>query len=620
MITFRSRIVAGFMFTLTLAVTSQSQELTDPFQILARHFQALGGLERLKAERATYSEGTIVMGPMQGTVKVWSQQPYRNRSEMTLGPLAMTQGDNGQIQWVLDQNGKLQKITSPDETTARRRQVRQLMAEYAYADPASQVFKVGFEALDSADGEKCYMLKITNNINLDYYFYCINTVTFMLDKAFFIEDTDSRMVVYKDYRLIDGMKVPFWTQETPRQTGQSHEITLTKYVSNPDIDPSLFEPPQETAKDYEFVGGTCAENVPFKFIGEHLYIPVNTGGKERFWLLDTGASMTVLNRAFAEELGLELEGSMKGREAGGVTEATFTKMPPFRIANIQFQGQTVAVIAMSEIIRRLGVEVAGILGYDFLARFVTKVDYAAELVSFYDPKKFEYAGNGNTVDIHIQNSLFEVPASLDGTRSGAWLFDIGAGGTFLDGCYAIREGYAGRKGKLGMGHGATKEFQNKSVLCDSLQFAGFTLYKPEIDFSYGGSDTVFTADQIGVLGNSIFRNFVIYVDYSGERLMVEKGEKFNQPWPEDHSGLQIAWSPDRSGVEVTYVSPDTPAEKAGFSKGDLIRSINGINIKQLDGVLAVREMLKADPGTKYDFVVGRPDQEKKLKLELAELL
>jgi hypothetical protein len=620
MTTFYSRIVAGFMLALTVAVSATAQELTDPYQILDRYFHALGGLERLKAEKAAYSEGNIVLGPMQGTVKVWSQQPYRNRTETTLGPLAMTQGDNGQFQWVVDQNGKVQKMTSPDETTIRRRQIRELMAEYAYAVPASQVFKVSFDGLEGSGSEECYVVKIANKMNVDTYTLYINTKTFLQDKAVFVEDIESRTVVYSDYREVDGLMVPFWTQETQHQTGQSFVITLTQYVSNPEVETSQFEPPEERAKDYEFIGGTSAENIPFDYVGGHLYIPVNTGGKERPWVLDTGAAMTVLNRAFAEELGLELEGSMKGREAGGVAEATFTKMPPFRIANIQFQSQTAAVIDMSDLIRGLGVEVVAVLGYDFLARFVTKVDFAAELVSFYDPETFEYSGDGHTIDIHIQNSLFEVPAILDGTHSGIWLLDLGAAGTFLDGCYALREGYAARKGKLGMGHGATKEFQTKSVICDSIQFAGFTLYKPEIDFSYGGTDTVFTADQIGVLGSNVFRNFILYIDYAGERLIVEKGGKFNQPWPRDHSGLQIAWTLDRTAVEITYVVPDSPAEKAGFAKGDMIRSINGINVGQLDGILAVREMMKAEPGTKYDFIVGRSDKEKKLKLELAELL
>jgi hypothetical protein len=246
------------------------------------------------------------------------------------------------------------------------------------------------------------------------------------------------------------------------------------------------------------------------------------------------------------------------------------------------------------------------------------VDFANELVSFYEPEEFEYAGDGHVVDMHLSNSLFTAEATLDGAHAGSWLFDLGAGTTHLDAPYAQREGYADRNGVLGMGHGAGNEFQVKHVKCDSLQFAGFTVYEPHVSFSYGGTDTAFVADQIGVLGNSLFRNFVLYCDYSGERLIVEAGDKFNQPWPEDHCGLQIAWRNDHE-VEVIYVSPDTPAEKAGFLKGDLLRSIDDDDVAILAGPVAIRKLFKADPGTEYDFVIYRAGDTKKLKLTLAEL-
>ncbi|MFC1800035.1 hypothetical protein ACFL2Z_03885, partial [Candidatus Eisenbacteria bacterium] len=68
-----------------------------------------------------------------------------------------------------------------------------------------------------------------------------------------------------------------------------------------------------------------------------------------------------------------------------------------------------------------GIDVPGILGYDFLSRFVTKVDYANELVSFYDPDSFTYTGNGQELDVHIKDSVFETSATLDGEHSGTWL-------------------------------------------------------------------------------------------------------------------------------------------------------------------------------------------------------
>lgn len=611
-------ILVAFLFV-AIATSVSAQGINDPHEILNRYFQAAGGLERMLAERTSYSEGTLLLGGMQGSLKVWMQKPGQSRVEIALGPLNIIQGDNGEHAWVLDQNRKLQVITNPDDATVKRRQVRRLIEEYAFAKPASDIFKVSLEGIDQVEGKDCYVIKITNKINVDSYTYYINTQTFALEKTAFVEDIESRDTFYGDYREIEGLLVPFWTKEVPHQTGQAQEIRITRYVSNPEIALALFEPPPQGNKDYQFVNGDRAENIPFDFIGSHVFIPVTVSGKERLWVLDTGAGMTVLNKSFAEELGLVLEGEIKGKGAGGVVSASFTTLPPYSIKGIKFEDQKVAVIDMNELIRRLGLDVVGILGFDFLSRFVTKVDFANELVSFYEPEKFEYIGEGHVLGMHIYNKIFSVQATLDGTHAGSWTFDLGASTTFLDGRYALREGYAKKDGVIHMGHGAGNEFQAKDIRCDSIQFAGFTVYEPEISFSYGGTDTNFTADQIGVLGNTLFRNFVLYCDYAGERLIVERGGKFNQPWSVDNSGLQIAWS-DNHEVEVSFVSPDTPAEKSGFVKGDILRSINGINVDLLGGVTAIRELLKAEPGTTYEFVVDRAGENKRLMLKLTRLL
>jgi len=611
-------ILVAFLFV-AIATSVSAQGINDPHEILNRYFQAAGGLERMLAERTSYSEGTLLLGGMQGSLKVWMQKPGQSRVEIALGPLNIIQGDNGEHAWVLDQNRKLQVITNPDDATVKRRQVRRLIEEYAFAKPASDIFKVSLEGIDQVEGKDCYVIKITNKINVDSYTYYINTQTFALEKTAFVEDIESRDTFYGDYREIEGLLVPFWTKEVPHQTGQAQEIRITRYVSNPEIALALFEPPPQGNKDYQFVNGDRAENIPFDFIGSHVFIPVTVSGKERLWVLDTGAGMTVLNKSFAEELGLVLEGEIKGKGAGGVVSASFTTLPPYSIKGIKFEDQKVAVIDMNELIRRLGLDVVGILGFDFLSRFVTKVDFANELVSFYEPEKFEYISEGHVLGMHIYNKIFSVQATLDGTHAGSWTFDLGASTTFLDGRYALREGYAKKDGVIHMGHGAGNEFQAKDIRCDSIQFAGFTVYEPEISFSYGGTDTNFTADQIGVLGNTLFRNFVLYCDYAGERLIVERGGKFNQPWSVDNSGLQIAWS-DNHEVEVSFVSPDTPAEKSGFVKGDILRSINGINVDLLGGVTAIRELLKAEPGTTYEFVVDRAGENKRLMLKLTRLL
>ncbi|MDH4157731.1 MAG: hypothetical protein OEW00_10700, partial [candidate division Zixibacteria bacterium] len=65
---------------LTATVAAQG-DLTDPYQILNRHLEANGGLERLKAEKSQYIEGTLAVAGLKGTLKAWTLKPDCSRGE-----------------------------------------------------------------------------------------------------------------------------------------------------------------------------------------------------------------------------------------------------------------------------------------------------------------------------------------------------------------------------------------------------------------------------------------------------------------------------------------------------------------------------------------------------------
>lgn len=616
---FKRFLLSGLLPAVVVSTAVAQGGLEDPYDIMDRYFNAAGGLDRLKAERSHYLEGNIKVAGLEGTIKVWIEKPDRSRIEFDLGVFKMIQGDNGDYNWVIDTNGKLQKTTNPDEAAVKRKEVRRRMAEYEYADRESDVFKVTYMGVEEIDGESCYVIKIENNINSDYETDYINKDNFYLEKSVSIEGTESHDSFYEDYRDVAGIKVPFRQKQIAHETGQEEEMEITEYVSNPDIEPSLFDPPEEGAKDYRFTEGDRSENIPFEFEGNHLYIPVTIDCKERYWILDTGAAMSVIGLEYAAELGLESQGDLKGAGAGGTVDISFTTLPSFSISGIEFNEQTVAAIDLKELNRMLDVEAAGILGFDFLSRFVTRVDYANELVSFYDPETFEYTGEGHELDVHFKDNVFRVKATLEDEYTGTWLFDLGASSINLDGVYALKNRFTERKGVLGMGRGAGNSFINKKVKCEKIDFAGYTLDNQTVSFTTGATDTVFTADNIGILGNTLFRNFVVYCDYLDERVILEKGDNFNKEFPANHSGLQIIRG-ENGGYEVQYVSEDTPADKAGFRIGDVLKSINGVDVEYFNGITAIRDLLKSKPGTKYSFTINRDGRDKDLELKLAKLL
>jgi hypothetical protein len=612
-------VLVGSLVAAVLTPTTSAQPLTDPHEILNRHFEACGGLDRMRAERSQYLEGQLSVAGLSGPIKIWSEKPHRLRAEADLGILKMTQGDQGEYTWVLDSNGKVQKTTNFDEATARRREVQSRATEYEFADPNSDVFDVTLIGVEMVGDAECYVVRIDNNINDDIYRHYINTQNFHLEKSYLEEAEYDKEKIFSDYRTVDGLLVAFHAEETTHPVEQTEVVTVTTYESNPEIDPALFEAPEQAGKDYTFAHGDSAENIPFSFIGNHIYIPVAAGGKERLWILDTGAGMSVIQSGFAAEIGLALEGSMTGQGAGGLVEASFAEVPAFSMPGIRFDSQTMAVVDMHELDYRLGLEFAGILGFDFLSRFVTRVDFANELVSFYEPESFEYSGDGHVLDVHIENGVMEVPGTIDGSYSGYWLFDLGASFTGLDNAYAYVNGFRDRPGVESLAHGAGNEYRTKAVRFQSFEFAGYTLDRPRIGFPIGGENLEVRVERIGTLGNNIFRHFVLTIDYARERIIVEKGDNYNQRFPEDRSGISLRLS-EAGDIVVSYVSEGTPGDKAGVQAGDVIRAVNGIGEQHLDGLNAVRELLKSESGTRFTVAIERDGARQEVKLELADLL
>lgn len=593
--------------------------LTDPYEILNRHFAANGGLERLKAERGQYIEGTLALAGLNGSIKVWTQKPYSQRSEVDLRVLKVTQGESEKGQWVLDSNGKLQQITNLDDAALKRREVKRRMGDYEFADPKSPTFVVMLQGVEPVDNVECYVIKITNNINGDVQTSHIDTRDFLLRKSISIEGESSNESYYSDYREIGGLKVAFFNRQISLETGQEQELTITKYESNPRVEASLFEPPAQAAADFRFTVGDSAENIPFKFRGNHLYIPVVVAGQQRWWVLDTGAAMSVIDRAFADELALTIEGDMKGKAANSTVDVQFCRLPAYSIKGIEFNEQTVAVIDMTELNRVLDIEIVGILGFDFLSRFVTRVDYANETVSFYNPQSFAYSGDGREVDVHLKNSVFMASAALDRGYNGTWLMDLGASSVSLNGIHAVRGGMSKRPGVERLGRGAGSSYVATMVRCDSLRFAGFTISRPVVSFSTANLDSLMVPDELGIIGNTVFRHFVLYIDYAAERMIVEPGRNFGKDFPEDRSGLQISRSVG-GAVEVIFVASRTPAAQCGFQKGDLVNSIDGMATADIGGLSEIRDKFMAAPGTSYRVVVERNGGHQELTLTLADLL
>ncbi len=604
------------LILLIFAGQAFSQKIDNPYEIFQRHFEAMGGLAKLDSLKSSYVEGSIVIEGtgLQGTFKQWQEFPDKTRTEVDLTVITQVSGDNGKFAWGVDTNGKL-KIAK-DEATNQRRQIAKLMQLNEYADPDSKVFTVNYRGEEKFQNYDCYLVKISNNINTDSMIQYYDRDSFMVRRQLDYTPEGDNETIFSDFRDVDGMPSAFKQKSIDKTNGMVQDVELNKIEFDIEIDPVIFDPPKEDVKDFKFAEGDRAENIPFTFAGNHIFLEVNMGCRHSMWILDTGAGMTVIDSTFAAKIGLEMEANMTGQGAGSLVQVYFVSLPEFSVDGIEFAGQKAIAIDMKDIMRKSGIEFDGILGYDFLSRLTTRIDYANELISFYDPASFTYDGPGVTVDAPIKEQTFIVPAVVDGKYKGKWSLDTGAGSCSFQYPFAKENGLLDRKGIEFVGTGAGGSFVDRASRFDSFEIAGFTIDKPIVDITLEGTGGAFKqGDVVGNLGNTVMRHFVMYLDYKDQRVTFEKGDKFNFDFPQDNSGLQLMEA-DGGGMEIYHVADKTPGKDAGLKDGDIIISINGIDTGYLDNLESLRKLFQQKEGTEYRLTFKRGADIKETKLKL----
>ncbi|MBN2172293.1 MAG: aspartyl protease family protein [Candidatus Krumholzibacteriota bacterium] len=611
--------LAALAVVLVTSVTAAGAELVDPYEILEAHYDAVGGLERLKAQESLHFVADISTAGLSGTLEHWEIRPDRSREVLDLGVLLYSAGDNGATAWALDTNGKL-RIERDPYALARREGERRL-ALFEHLDPASSTFTIRLVGTRDIEGDLCYVLRIDNSIDNAMRLWFISTSSFLMRRSELNHPDAQQHIVYSDYREVDGVIRPFRQDVVIRPAGEEQTILTTSFEVGVEIDPRLFDPPEGGARDYIFLDGGDRAVVPFQFIENHIFATISIDGKESMWVVDSGASVSVIDSGYAADLGLPLSGEMLAESATEAVQLAFTTLPPFRVGGIEVEEQQVAALDFVGLFRRISdLEVLGILGYDFLSRFVTRVDYANETLTLFDPESFEYTGHGTVLDAPLVDNTFRAEATVDGVHTGLWMLDLGAGGLYFHTRYAQVSGLGRSDGVLGVMSGAGGRALRRYSRYGTIEFGGHTVEEPVIASANCKMDAggeLREGELAGNLGNSLFRHFVLYLDYDRQQVIVEKGENFGKDFPVDMSGLQL-WRPEEA-CEVLYVSPGTPAEEAGFREGDIVVSIDGTGVDRFGGLVALHALLIEEPGTEHAFVVDRDGETVALRLVLRDL-
>jgi hypothetical protein len=585
----------------------------DPYTILHAYYEKIGGIPRLKSIKTVYTEGKNEYDRLQGRFKSWKQTPLRYRLEEDFNIISQIQGDDGQVSWKKDPNGKVTILR--DEQTIKRRRIALGFENFEHIDSASSLFKVSYQGVQQVNNHLCHLIKICNRLNPDVLLNFIDRKSFLLIQSIDQQPDMEIHTLYSDYRNENGMLFPFH-EESEILPRQKKEITqIEKQIINLPIEPALFSIPLNISLDYHFLQGNSSENIPFQLIENLLYLNVKTAKDTRLWLIDSGASMSVIDQGFASEMGILPQGEIKGYGFGANFDLQFVKLPAFRIQGIAFGEQTIfSFQGLAEKFRNP--QCYGILGYDFLSRFVVKIDYARGRLSLYDPKLFVYKGKGSVIDAPLKNGIFTLPITVDNIYSGRWSLDIGSFNTSIHFPFAKAKNLFQKKGVYRISRGLGGEYIEKTIQFNRLAIEKYIIENPLISIPDDpGTGATSSGELIGNVGNSILRHFTLYMDYEKQQIILEQGADFHRAFPQDNSGMQVGKN-DQGIPHIVFISPESPGEGAGFMEGDIIEKINEIKFGPNSDLLLIKNLLRQPKGTKLNFEILRNRQKKNIRLIL----
>ena len=275
----------------------------------------------------------------------------------------------------------------------------------------------------------------------------------------------------------------------------------------------------------------------------------------------------------------------------------------------------------------------GLLGYDFISRFVVGIDYAARTLTLHDPSAFRYGGIGHRTRLTLleDDSGGKVPLidlvvedESGKAHTGKFIVDTGVRTVLtLGDRFATQAGLKAGPGAsiraLAGGGPLVRQARLAIRRVPAIRFGGERIVDPVITVSDDKEGILAAPEFDGIIGGELLKRYRVFLDYPHQQMIVEHTVAANRPYDYDMSGLFLA--ADRPGFRtftVRDVVTESPAAEAGVKVGDVIIAVAGVQTRRLT-LASLRDLLKR-AGSTIVLVIERGGTRTMYKLVLRRLI
>ena len=557
----------------TIAADSPRLTLTE---LLTRHEKAVGKHASPLPLNVQVS-GALEGSGLRGTFRTTEKPPDKEYTQTTLGDETFSSGYDGKNAWCQDANGNVRLMTREElkgeRTDAEAALQAGIVAAHLTLRPIVERTSDDYIVDAQPPGGKAIAIYL-------------DPMSFLVRKTEVAYDDQTVTTTYQAWQTTDGATYPArWTVSSG--TAKYDEVySITGIAQNVDAPDTLFAVPSPP-KNYRFLKpGITAVSVPFRYQDTKIAMTGVFNGVPTRFALDSGAGGIALSQALTDELGIQPQGTFQSRGIGGSLPAHEVRLKTFEIPDaIEFDN--ISASSGIPVIGFSALPLTALVGYDLLSRFVVRVDYTDQQVTFTEPDAFTpSATDGVALPLELDDDMPTVEAQFDAFPPARFLIDTGDPGTIrLNAPYVsanrLRERYKKGQPLLSGGIAGAAEFDVAHAR--SLKLAGVTI--PGIPTSFphdlrGGS----SQEVAGAIGAQVLRRFTVTFDYPHQRLFLAANPDAAQPFETRGFGIALKGRQDDKGklrVYVTGLDPDGQAHKDGLMLLDEVEKIDGDSVSDL---------------------------------------
>ncbi len=570
----------------------------------------------LSSITSIHTTGSIELVGIRGTAQEWDDlRDARFTGSLEAGALSGSFGWDGKLAWNQDYAGL---VTVDGGMGGRSQTIDQAYLDnLCYLRPDAGGATVIYAGRRSDGGKNYDVLALTPPRGSEVQLW-IDSRTHLIARETATFGIVSATTVLSNYHRIEGVTYPFDTVSRT-SSGNSIVTQLSSLELNVDL-ANRIRVPKSSLHDFSIAGETTS--VPIQVVNNHIYLTATLNGHGPFtFVLDSGGDYIVTPEV-AAALQAKSSGGLQLQGVGSATEgAAFAHIDSIAIGNAIVRNQYTLVLPIATGFGVAeGLHIDGMVGHQFLARFLTTIDYANSKLTLAMPSTAPAsAPSATAIPFFIDGSIPRISVGVDGVTTSAEVDTGSRAGLTLSSPFVAAHPSLAALAKTapaveGFGVGGASYARLGRV--PTLQIGPYTIANSVAAFGVQTKGALADPFNPANLGGAIWRRFDLTFDYAHDQLLLAKSPEFDTPFSYDRSGLFLI---DVNGAfTVISVLASTPAAAAGLAKGDVILTINGTPAASTS-LAGVRMLLSGAAGSAVHLHIRGPaGHERDAALTLAD--